>query len=284
MSSQVAGEPNYSRYDAAQLRQVLGRIDRERFPERVAAIEARLGELAQTATERAAATAAQRAPQADRSTYAPLLRGPAWGWLAVGAWETAHLLWQLRAGGGAASFNFVPLLVGFLLLTGGLRMVIVLRWLCWSMLPVTALAFVMEFVQPVGLTLAQVRLAPLATLGAWLLTAASCVLVAWTARRLGAAPIEQARAAEGRKRYDMRWPLALGVIGAVVCAAFAMNMLRGESAEHGKLLAMMKVPGNHKFHVVGLNMQQNSTGTYYRANVMFWNDTELGSIAVDWKE
>jgi hypothetical protein len=178
----------------------------------------------------------------------------------------------------------VPLLVGFLLLTGGLRLVIVLRWLCWSMLPVTALAFVMEFVQPVGLTLAQVRLAPLATLGAWLLTAASCVLVAWTARRLGAAPVEQARAAEGRKRYDMRWPLALGVIGAVVCAAFAMNMLRGESAEHGKLLAMMKVPGNHKFHVVGLNMQQNSTGTYYRANVMFWNDTELGSIAVDWKE
>ena len=110
------------------------------------------------------------------------------------------------------------------------------------------------------------------------------VLVAWTARRLGSAPIEQARALEGRKRYNMRWPLGLGMVGAVVGAVFVMKMLSGESAEHGKLLAMLKVPGNHKFHVVGLNMQQNSVGTYYRANVVFWNDSELGRIAVDWKE
>lgn len=284
MSGQVAGEPDFSRYDAAQLRQVLGRIDRERFPARAAAIEARLDELARTATERAAAAAALRAPEAVRSSYAPLMRGPAWGWLAIGGVEFMRLFWQLQAGHGAVSFNFVPLLVAVLLFRGGLRMAIVLRWLCWSMLPMIAVGFLLQFVQPVGLTLAQLRLAPLATISAWLLMAALFVLVAWTVRRLGSAPIEQARALEGRKRYNMRWPLGMGVFGAAVFAVFLMKMLGSESAEHGKLLAMMKVPGNHKFHVVGLNMQQNSTGTYYRANLVFWNDTELGSIAVDWKE
>lgn len=38
--------PDYSKHTAQQLRQILGRIDAARFPERVAAIEARLAELA----------------------------------------------------------------------------------------------------------------------------------------------------------------------------------------------------------------------------------------------
>jgi hypothetical protein len=39
------GAPDFSKYDEAQLRQILTRIDRERFPERVTEIEARLETL-----------------------------------------------------------------------------------------------------------------------------------------------------------------------------------------------------------------------------------------------
>lgn len=39
--------PDFTKCDEAQLRQILTRIDRERFPERVALIEARLSELAE---------------------------------------------------------------------------------------------------------------------------------------------------------------------------------------------------------------------------------------------
>lgn len=39
--------PDFSKYDETQLKQILTRIDRERFPERVTAIEARLAEREQ---------------------------------------------------------------------------------------------------------------------------------------------------------------------------------------------------------------------------------------------
>ena len=60
--------PDYSNHTAQQLRQILGRIDAARFPERVAAIEARLAELAarpsswEAMTEAHAASLARIAP------------------------------------------------------------------------------------------------------------------------------------------------------------------------------------------------------------------------------
>ena len=38
--------PDFAKYDEAQLRQILTRIDRERFPDRVALIETQLSKLA----------------------------------------------------------------------------------------------------------------------------------------------------------------------------------------------------------------------------------------------
>lgn len=58
--------PDYSSHTAAQLRQILGRIDAARFPERVAEIEARLAQLA-----------SQPAPPAAGSSLSPVI-APLW--------------------------------------------------------------------------------------------------------------------------------------------------------------------------------------------------------------
>ena len=49
-----AAPPNYEKYTEAQLRQVLNRVDKERFPDRVAEIEARLTAIAATREARRA--------------------------------------------------------------------------------------------------------------------------------------------------------------------------------------------------------------------------------------
>lgn len=54
--------PDYSKHSAEQLRQILGRIDAVRFPERVAEIEARLAALASVVPESAAAQPTLIAP------------------------------------------------------------------------------------------------------------------------------------------------------------------------------------------------------------------------------
>ena len=76
--------PDLSKYDETQLRQILTRIDRERFPERVSEIEARLeafrvASLAKSPTHKPTGTGQPPAAVLDRSGVATLR------WLLAGA-------------------------------------------------------------------------------------------------------------------------------------------------------------------------------------------------------
>ncbi|MGK5023369.1 RDD family protein [Janthinobacterium sp. RB2R34] len=66
--------PDYSKYSAEQLRQILGRIDADRFPERVTEIEARLAELAAAPDSAPAAEATPAVSKAQPTATAILGR------------------------------------------------------------------------------------------------------------------------------------------------------------------------------------------------------------------
>lgn len=217
----MLNQPDYSRYDQEQLRQIRRSIDAERFPERVAQIEARLAALAAqppaSDAGRGASAASSAAvadqPRADPASYRPVMRRAARAMACVVAVDVAVAIWNTMHGTGSMFNVDVSSLITMLLLAfGGLRVAIVLRWLAVLGVPMLALWPLMAFVQPLDLTLAQLALQPSAYAINFLLPVFKSAVSLWMLYLLGDPAIRRARAFEGRKPYDMRVPLALGAM------------------------------------------------------------------------
>src|SRR5205823_15047800 len=84
------------------------------------------------------------------------------------------------------------------------------------------------FIQPLGLTLTQIRLDPGAFSTAMVLVAFVLGFLLWFARELGREPIQAARASAGLKQRDMRIPAAIGVgLVVVIVVVFAFFLHSG---------------------------------------------------------
>lgn len=210
-------EPDFSRYTAQQLRQVLGRIDRERFPERVAAVQALLAQRERDGDSNGADQAASQAPMADPASYVPVLRRVGMVLVGAGLAQLVFGIWQMPAQAQAFWFNFGgAIILGLLLLTGSLRLAAVLRWLAWMTLPGMVAMGLLAYAIPLDLLEVELRLAPWQFAGGVLVTVLPVAVAAWVTHQLGSAKIAAARAFEGRRTYDVRIPLALGVIGTLL--------------------------------------------------------------------
>ncbi len=274
-------QPDYRKYNEEQLQQILRSIDAERFPERVAQIEARLAELAQQGP----VAAAPPKLCADPASYKPVMRRAAKGLLVVAAVDLGVAIWNAIQGTGSMfNVDLAALLVALMLIWGGLRVAVVLRWMLFLSVSGIVLWFLLLFAQPPGLTLAQIRLTPLTYMSTVLLLLLKGSAWIWVLRLLNSASIQEARAFEGRKRYDMRKPLLLGIVITLGAAVFYVTQAWGERGRHAEQLAAQKVGGSYRCHTNGLQIIANPNGTFVSANVLIWNDQNIGSVAVNWKE
>ncbi|WP_444844112.1 hypothetical protein [Duganella caerulea] len=301
-------QPDYSKYDQEQLRQIRRSIDAERFPERVAQIEARLAELAaqpaasgdrpgvsaahpgvsgaQPGASAAppAAVIADR-PRADPASYRPVMRRAARVMACVAAVDVAAGIWNAMHGMGSMfNIDVSSLVVMLLLAFGGLRVAIVLRWLAVLGVPMLALWPLMAFMQPLDLTLTQLALQPSAYAINFLLPVFKSAMSLWMLHLLSDPAIRQARAFEGRKPYDMRVPLALGALLLAGYGVMFFTLMLGERGRHAEELAAQKEGAKYRYHVNNILVMGNSNGTFVSATVVVWNDKFLGAMDVSWKE
>lgn len=272
--------PDFSRYDKAQLLQVRGRIDAHRFPDRVAQIDARLLELANAPPQPPAAVQTC----ADRSTYLPLMRRAGWWWLGIGVLDLGFGLWSTSAQAGVTGVNLGCIVVGALLMSGSLRVAIVLRWLMWTSAVGSVLAVPLMLSQPLDLTLTQLRWTTAPFVGSVLLALAQSCLLIYSLRMLGDSTIETARDVERRRRYDMRIPFALGAVLSIAMTVFLHGQAWGERGRHAEQLALAQGGAAYRYHVRSINIMFGSDGTFVTANVVAWNDGNIGNVAVRWKE
>jgi len=184
----------------------------------------------------------------------------------------------------ASSINLFGVVAGLLLMRGSLRAAVVVRWMVCSILPGMLLFGLMLFAQPLDLTLTQMRLAPVSYFGNMLLMAAQMALLYWLQKQLGLAPVLAAREADGRKAYQMRVPTALGVVTSLAGLVFFYLLLFGERGQHAEQLARQQLGPQLRYHTNGLHINSNDSGTYVHASVMVWSQTQVGSVAVNWKE
>jgi hypothetical protein len=184
----------------------------------------------------------------------------------------------------SSSLNLFAVIAGIVLMRGGLKTAMGVRWLGTLMLSAfAALLVVWPFTQPLGLTLLQIRLHPGGFLADTALMALTLGLLFWVIRELGREPIQAARDAAGLKRRDMRIPAALGV-GLLAAAGIGEYLiLGGESAERAKSIAEAQVGAGYHFHVSSLRIIESPRLKSVSGVVTAWNDKEIKDIPVHWE-
>jgi hypothetical protein len=184
----------------------------------------------------------------------------------------------------SSSFNVFAVIAGALLIRGGLRTAGVVR--CFATFMLAALASLLvawPLLQPLDLTLTEVRLNPVSALGGGALYLAILAFLFWLQRELGRPPILAARVAAGRRQRDMRIPAALGFL-VVFLAVLLSGLFRDDAAEKAKSIAQQQLGAEYQYHVSSLYISESARERTVEAVVTAWKDREIKDVPVEWKE
>jgi len=196
-----------------------------------------------------------------------------------------ELCWGMYAAPkGQFKLDFGLLLVGLLVLFGNMRIVSGVRWLAWlGLVPAAAGLLAPFFITPMGLLMTEIRLVPLQLLAITVPNLVLLIVSVAVIRRLGSAPVLAARANAGRKMRDMRVPLALGVVAAIIMQGGAAVGLNGTHARKAKQLVAERMGPKYQYHTIFIGATTGSEN-YFEANVQAWNENELLLIPVRWNQ
>lgn len=185
----------------------------------------------------------------------------------------------------ASSFNVFAVIAGILLMRGSLRTASVVRWYSVFMFSAfAALLIAWPLMQPIDLTVTQLRLSPLLAIELLVFVAFAFPLLFWLYRELGKAPVLAAQVAAGRKVKNMRLPAAVGV-GLVAATCVSLTIMVGsESASKARVIAEQQLGSTYRYHVTSLSIAWSNRGTLVSGSVTAWNDREVRDVPVKWEE
>ena len=185
----------------------------------------------------------------------------------------------------SSSFNLFAVIAGVLLLRGSLRTAALVRWFALFMLAAfLAMVVVIPFLQPVDLSLTELRLSPGRFISGLILYAFVLAFLFWVVRQLGLEQVQAAIAKAGLKRRNMRIPVAAGVGLAVLLGVSVPLIINGESAERAKEIAKQQVGPGYRFHVSSIRISSNGHGNSASGVVTAWNQQEVRSIPFEWHD
>jgi hypothetical protein len=184
----------------------------------------------------------------------------------------------------SSSFNFAAVIAGIFLFRGSLRAASIVRWTSVFMLSgMGTILLAFPFVQPIDLTLTQLRLGAISA-ESFAIAAFVLLLLLWLYRELSQESVLAARAVAGHKVRDMRIPAAAGVGLAATLAVLMTVLSGGESASRAKAIVAQQLGSTFRYHVSSLQITKDSHGTSVTGIVTAWNDTEIRDVPFQWKE
>ena len=206
--------------------------------------------------------------------------------VAAGVLDIAVMAYCIVSGiSYSSSLNVFAVVAGAFLVRGSLVAAGLVRWVSvFFLAALCALAVAWPVVQPLDLTLTQVRLSPSAAAVSALLLGAVACLFFWMQRQLGRPPVIVATKAAGKKVRSMRVPAAAGVALVVLLAAVLPFALSGESGAKAKAVAQGQLGAGYKYHVSSLSVSTTGRGISVSARVTAWNDSEVRVVPVEWSE
>jgi hypothetical protein len=185
----------------------------------------------------------------------------------------------------SSSLNLFAVAVGVFLIRGSLRTATYVRWFSIFFLSGCGAALlVWPAIQPIDLTLTEIRL----NKGPATTSVVMCLLVAvlsyWISAELGDKPVQKAIEAVGLKQYNVRWAAAAAV-SLVICGTLAWNFLvDGETAQRMISMAEQGVGPGYQLTVRSLRISQHYGEKSVTGVVIAWKDGQVREIPVHWEE
>lgn len=215
-----------------------------------------------------------------------ILKRTGWVLVAIGVLDILFMIYCIMNNMSySSSFNIFALIAGIFLLRGSLKAASIVRWFSLFMLSGCITLFLFwPLLQPIGLTVTQLRLNLVNSLISFSLAIFIFGLLYWLAKELGSKPIQDARKQLGRKKRNMYIPVGMGIFLVISLVVFLSFFMGGETAEKAKLMAEKQVGSGYQFHVSNLNIIKNDTGTSIFGNVIAWNDNEIKNVEINWQE
>lgn len=222
----------------------------------------------------------------EQSEHLPILQKTGEALIALGLIDIAAMIYCVATGVSySSSLNIFAVIAGVFLLRGSLRAVGFVRWFSVFLLAgACGLVLSWPLAQPPSLTLAQVRLNPLATAASIALLVVVMTFLFWVQHQLGQPLVLSALRAAGRKARDMRVAAAVGFGIVALLVAVIPFALSGESGTKAKAMAQEQLGTSYQYHVSSLNVSTGSQGKFVRATVTAWNEQEVRIVPVQWKE
>lgn len=222
----------------------------------------------------------------EEQSYRSILRRAGFVLVVVGLVDIGWMIYCIVNGiSYSSSLNIFAVVAGILLIRGGLKTAGIVRWLAMFFVSAfAALVAIFPFLQPVGLTLAEIRFNTVGVVTSVFFAVVITAALYWVARELGREPIQVARAAAGFKRGNTRMPVFCG-IGVVVAGSVMLAFfLSGESANRAKQEAAKEIGPGFALHVTSLMINESGRHKSVSAVVAAWNDKEVRDISVHWEE
>lgn len=222
----------------------------------------------------------------NNQTHTKIFKRTGWVLVAVGVADIFLMVYCIiNQMSYSSSFNIFAVIAGIFLLRGNLRAASIVRWFSVFMLSGCITLFLFwPFLQPIGLTLTQLRLNLVHSLVSFCFAFFIFALLFWLAKELGSRQIQVMRDECGRKKRNMYIPAGIGFFLVISLVIFLSFFLGGETAEKAKHVAERQVGPGYTFHVSNLNIVKNNKGTSVHGNVTAWNYSEIKNVEINWEE
>jgi hypothetical protein len=205
--------------------------------------------------------------------------------IVVGVLDIAYMIWCIaNQVSYSSSFNVFALVGGILLVHGGLKTA---RWVAqlstFMLVACGGILLVMPFMYPFGYFMAVLRHGSGLILSLGFAVALFALLI-WVRQQVMHPEVRQAQLAAGLPPPRIKQAVAVGTALPLLIVTLLGFMFRSASAREAIRRAEQQLGGSYRYVVTNMQMQSNMNGKSVFAIVAAYNDTELKSIEISWKE
>ncbi|HWW71997.1 MAG TPA: hypothetical protein VN089_18805 [Duganella sp.] len=205
--------------------------------------------------------------------------------LVVGAVDIAYMIWCLSTGASYSYSMTIPAVIaGVLLMRGSLKAASALIWIAAILLPMALASGAMSLMQPIDLTMTELRLAPATHFGAALPLVIFCGLLYWLLQQLGRQPVQAAMQTTGRKKPAINVALTIGVALAMLALTGKQLGQKSDLKQKAEQLAQEKHGAQFRYYATKITPRDDMEGTFVEARVQAWNQDSVDTVDVFWKE
>lgn len=221
---------------------------------------------------------------ATQSAHAILRRAGA-VLIAAGAIDFAAMVARIAAGNDYSYSMALPAMIGgALLLRGSLKAAFYLAWIASVLLPIAVASGVIALLQPLDLTLTQLRLDPAAQIGKALPLVLFCVVLYWLRDQLQRQPVQAALLTSGQRQPAVHLALGIGVVLALLALVGQQLGRHGDLADKAVSMAQQKQGDGYHYHASKITTRDDQQGKIVEATVMAWRADRVDVVDVVWKE